>query len=418
MRPEPLAEPRHWFIPGLEALCLDDAGAPSLSLPGLADRAAEVVDSSSLRFLTASALEARRKEEDEERRKVEEQEKLKTMTEEEARLELRTLLAVPAPRRTAEQEERSRACRAVLAAAHKRKKKKRRKKKLPKASSSRSLPARAARTRKSGHSSTSSSWYVYSGGVMSSVACESSFLLGMYWLLQHSANSVLDCAYCWSFGVKVATFLWTWWKTRVVLPSMLAGFAGYDAPRAVFPSFVALADETRGDSTGAVLVQGDMPVVFASGAFHQTTQITVEIPQLPFFGEVVHISFRGAEADSCGPTVCRTTEVPLLLGTVIDVPVVQVVRVPVLFVGRLPWLCGPYVLWECLRRDVVWWWIFHSWWCLRFCLGQCEADDWKIHHQLFPVPEIVGCVCMLNYWFSSNDEILPSLTTLLLPGSS
>ena len=32
----------------------------------------------------------------------------------------------------------------------------------------------------------------------------------------------------------------------------------------------------------------------------------------------------------------------------------------VLFVGRLPWLCGPNVLWRCLRRDVVWWWRFHS----------------------------------------------------------
>ena len=122
----------------------------------------------------------------------------------------------------------------------------------------------------------------------------------------------------------MASFIWTWWKTRVVLPSMPAGFAGYDAPRVVFPSFVALADEARGDSTGAVLVQGDVPVVIASGAFHQTTQKTVEIPQLPFFDEVVHISSRGEEADSCGP---RTTEVPLLLGTVIDVPVVQVVRV-------------------------------------------------------------------------------------------
>ena len=40
-------------------------------------------------------------------------------------------------------------------------------------------------------------------------------------------------------------------------------------------------------------------------------------------------------------------------------------------------LCGRHVLRECLRRDVVWWW-FYSWWCLRFCLGQCEADDWKI----------------------------------------
>ena len=101
---------------------------------------------------------------------------------------------------------------------------------------------------------------------MCSLACESSFLLGMYWPLQHSANSVLYCAYCWSFGVKVATFLWAWWKTRVVLPSLVSGFAGYVAPRAVFPSFVALADVARGDSTGAVLVQGDMPVVFASQA--------------------------------------------------------------------------------------------------------------------------------------------------------
>ena len=32
----------------------------------------------------------------------------------------------------------------------------------------------------------------------------------------------------------------------------------------------------------------------------------------------------------------------------------------VLFVGRLPWLCGPNVLRGCLRRDVVWWWRFHS----------------------------------------------------------
>ena len=84
VRPEPLAEPRHWFIPGLEALCPDDDGAPSLSLPGLADRAAEVVDSSSLRFLRASALEARRKEEEERRKdeveKAKEKEKQKAAT--------------------------------------------------------------------------------------------------------------------------------------------------------------------------------------------------------------------------------------------------------------------------------------------------------------------------------------------------
>ena len=55
-----------------------------------------------------------------------------------------------------------------------------------------------------------------------------------------------------------------------------------------------------------------------------------------------------------------------------------------------------------LRRDVVWWW-FYCRWYLRFCMGQCEADDWKFF--LFPVPEVVGRVCMLNGWFSSNDEV-------------
>ena len=51
------------------------------------------------------------------------------------------------------------------------------------------------------------------------------------------------------------------------------------------------------------------------------------------------------------------------------------------------------VVTSCLRRDVVWWWLFLSWWCFRFCLGQCEADDWKIFLQLFPVPR-VRWVCM------------------------
>ena len=71
MWPEPLAEPLRWFISGLEALCPDDGGAPSLSLRGLAERAAEVVDSSSLRFLAASALEPRRKEEEEKKKEKE-----------------------------------------------------------------------------------------------------------------------------------------------------------------------------------------------------------------------------------------------------------------------------------------------------------------------------------------------------------
>ena len=38
----------------------------------------------------------------------------------------------------------------------------------------------------------------------------------------------------------------------------------------------------RGDSTGAVLGQGDMPVVILSDAFGQTVQKTVDFPQFPF----------------------------------------------------------------------------------------------------------------------------------------
>ena len=67
-----------------------------------------------------------------------------------------------------------------------------------------------------------------------------------------------------------------------------------------------------------------------------------------------------------------------------------------LFVGRLR---------GCLSYDVVWWWIFHSWWCLGFGLGQCEADDWKLRHQfLSSTIEFVECVCMLNDWITCNDD--------------
>ena len=40
-------------------------------------------------------------------------------------------------------------------------------------------------------------------------------------------------------------------------------------------------------------------------------------------------------------------------------------------------------------------------------MGQRETDDWKILRLLFPVPEDVGCVGLLNGWFSSNDDICP-----------
>ena len=109
------------------------AGAPSLSVVLVSDM---MHDDATVQYLLKQSLLARQAELDRRKRRVEEEEKKAKEKEEEkeleqARRELRTLLAVPAPRRTAEQETRVRACRSVLGAAYKRKRKKRRKKKTP-----------------------------------------------------------------------------------------------------------------------------------------------------------------------------------------------------------------------------------------------------------------------------------------------
>ena len=90
---------------------------PTLALPVLAGSAGEVVDSSSLRFLTASALKARREEEEE--RKKKEKEKM------EQRLAVHVEAAVALER-----------ARLLLEQASKRRKrKKRRKRRTPRTSS-------------------------------------------------------------------------------------------------------------------------------------------------------------------------------------------------------------------------------------------------------------------------------------------
>ena len=79
---------------------------------------------------------------------------------------------------------------------------------------------------------------------------------------------------------------------------VLAGFAGYDTPCAVLPSIV----NARGDSTGAFLGPGDMPVVILSGGFGQTVQKTADSPQLQSIAGRQH-PLRAANADPHGP-VC------------------------------------------------------------------------------------------------------------------
>ena len=69
--------------------------------------------------------------------------------------------------------------------------------------------------------------------------------------------------------------------------------------------------------------------------------------------------------------------------------------------------CGLFVLWECLRRDVVWWWFFTPggaydsvWDCVRPMTGNYLLN-------YFQYQEVVECVCMLNDWISCNDDFCP-----------
>ena len=95
---------------------------PTLALPALAGSAGEVVDSSSLRFLTASALKARREEEEEERKKKE-----KEKMEERSAVHVEAAVALERARLLLEQ------------ASKRRKRKKRRKQRTPRTSSLPSL---------------------------------------------------------------------------------------------------------------------------------------------------------------------------------------------------------------------------------------------------------------------------------------
>ena len=81
---------------------------PTLALPVLAGSAGEVVDSSSLRFLTASALKARREEEEEERKKEKEKQRLAVHAEAAAALERAHLLLEQASKRRKRKKRRKR----------------------------------------------------------------------------------------------------------------------------------------------------------------------------------------------------------------------------------------------------------------------------------------------------------------------
>ena len=146
VRPGVLQDPAPQLV-SEHAACPCSSGVPSLSLPVLADRAAEAVDSSSLRFLTASALEARREEE-------EEQEQEKVVEELDVHMRIPWNQLTPDQRAVTSRPGAFQAWKAWSAArAAGRRRKKRKKKKLPK-TSSHSSSGRARRRQRQRHART------------------------------------------------------------------------------------------------------------------------------------------------------------------------------------------------------------------------------------------------------------------------
>ena len=65
------------------------------------------------------------------------------------------------------------------------------------------------------------------------------------------------------------------------------------------------------------------------------------------------------------------------------------------------------VVTSCLRRDVVWWWFFTPGGAYDSVWDSVRPMTGNYLFNYFQYQEVVGCVCMLNYWFISNDEIWP-----------
>ena len=130
-----------------------------------------------------------------------------------------------------------------------------------------------------------------------------------------------------------------------------------------------------GDRSGVGGLASPHPILVASGARHSSGAALgvvacarVVLRHVPMVLETVQVQFTAPVVE---PTVMSFT-VPWDVCTIVATTIVVT-----------SCSSSASVLRECLRRDVVWWWIFHFWWCLRFGLGQREAYDWKLHY-LFP----------------------------------
>ena len=290
MRPERLVDTR---VPQRCVRSAPSVGAPVLAVQSL--RGFDGVDNTAAKFLLQQALKKKKEEEEEERRKREEEvradEKKKLEVserkrakalkgwDEEALLQLNRRIQAGSALSSAEYAAWYYWDGGAPSSSSKRKRKKKRKKKLPRSSSHSSLGSARRRLRQ---------WHARFAGFLGDVPLRAVFPSVVVRPAMLGIMAGMDEKDSGALIVDSGSVM------------CKARFAGYDTPRTVFPLVGAIAVYARGDSTGAVLGQGDMPVV-SSGVFHQTAQITVEFPQLPFLDKFVQISCRGAEADSHGP---------------------------------------------------------------------------------------------------------------------
>ena len=180
-----------------------------------------------------------------------------------------------------------------------------------------------------------------------------------------------------------------------------AGFTGDDAPRIMFPSGVVRPKMLR---IMAGLVQKDS----CSGMARLVLLVILHLAQLSLVFMVVSVfcAMLGSTLDTCRLVRCNVRVHSSSCGALLGV-----VHSPFQWLDhRCHCNCRDLVLFvlrECFRRDVVWWCFFTPggaydsvWDCVRPITGNYLLN--YFHYQ-----EVVGCICMLNDWFSSYDEICP-----------
>ena len=190
-----------------------------------------------------------------------------------------------------------------------------------------------------------------------------------------------------------------------------AGFTGYDAPRVMSPMMLRiLAGMDQKDRCSGIYMAGiacgNAPfAVFSSlvrrpfpGPMVQTVQNPVEFTQVQLRDEVVFmpVVVQGlALGIDSAETCCSTGSQSLwMVGPSLPLQLSFLV----LFVGSL--------LRGCLRCDVVWWWFFTPDGSYDSVWDSVMPMTGKFFNY-FQYQEFVGSVCMLNFGFSSNDDICP-----------